>query len=545
MKITRIEIEGWRSIKYVVFNPADITVLVGSNNAGKTNILSAINFVLGDRYPMPANLLDTDFYGSDRRNRIAITITLDHPRYSKVIFDTSRETYALQAFDRRGYPVRPFSNAHREDIAFAYVDAARNFERQFSVSRWSLFGQAIRKLHDDLHRKDSNNVEQLKEVLDEAHQLLKTDMYLEFEKNLREAFAAQLRTARYDVAFEFRTLDETNLYRSLYPTIVERGRARNPTEVGSGVRNLLVLALFQAFARSFRGSAVVGIEEPELYLHPHAQRSLMREMEELAEAGNQIFISSHSAYFLDLTRSDRIVLVERCEDEDTDVCTQVRTTDLESLLERRQWLHPERDMTVDSMRAFLRNVRTTEMTEPYFAHLVVIVEGPSEREALPIFATNAGLDFDEHGISVVSANGKTAIDTLAHLYAAHGIRSYVIFDNDAGQNAHDRAYNKTMCRLFDLPETDLPKATVESNYAILDGNWENQCSSDFFVGHDMYDALIKDAKEALGISGNRNKPLVARYVAEKLAESDNVPYFVTQIIDRLREKLPPGIHPTE
>ncbi len=90
-------------------------------------------------------------------------------------------------------------------------------------------------------------------------------------------------------------------------------------------------------------------------------------------------------------------------------------------------------MTVESLRAFLRNVRTTEMTEPYFSHLVVIVEGPSEREALPIFATNAGLDFDEHGISVVSANGKTTIDTLVHLYAAHGIRSYVIFDNDAGK----------------------------------------------------------------------------------------------------------------
>ncbi len=153
-------------------------------------------------------------------------------------------------------------------------------------------------------------------MLDEAHQLLKTDLYRQFEKNLREAFAAQLRTARYDVEFEFRTLDETNLYRNLYPTIIERGKARNPTEVGSGVRNLLVLALFQAFARSFRGSAVIGIEEPELYLHPHAQRSLMREMEELASAGNQIFISSHSAYFLDITRSDRIVLVERCEDED-------------------------------------------------------------------------------------------------------------------------------------------------------------------------------------------------------------------------------------
>lgn len=542
MKITRIEIDHWRSIKSIDFNPADITVLVGANNAGKTNIMSAVNFVLGERFPMPANLLDTDFYGSDRNNQISIVITLNHPKYSKVTFDTGRENFALQVCDQRGNPVRPFSNAQREEIAFAYVDAGRNFERQFSASRWSLFGQAVRRLHDDLRNGQDNNVGELREVLTAAHELLKTGLYQEFEANLREAFAAQLRTARYDVAFEFRTLDETNLYRSLYPTIIERGVARSPTEVGSGVRNLLVLALFQAFARSFRGSAVIGIEEPELYLHPHAQRSLMREMETLAEAGNQIFISSHSACFLDVTRSDRIVLVERCEDEDADVCTQVKTSDLESLLRQRRWLHPERDMTVESLRAFLRNVRTPEMTEPYFSHLVVIVEGPSEREALPIYAASLGLDFDEHGISIVSANGKTAIDTLAHLYNAHGIRTYIIFDNDSGQKAQDRAYNKVMCRLVDIPETDAPAEAVTTHYAILDGNWEHACRSDFFVEEQVFDQVTQEAKEALGISGDRNKPLVARYVAEKLIENKNTPYFVEDIIKKLKAKLPPGIY---
>lgn len=49
MKIVYVRIENWRSIKSVEFSPADVTVLVGSNNAGKTNILSAINFILGDR----------------------------------------------------------------------------------------------------------------------------------------------------------------------------------------------------------------------------------------------------------------------------------------------------------------------------------------------------------------------------------------------------------------------------------------------------------------------------------------------------------------
>jgi predicted ATP-dependent endonuclease of OLD family len=274
MKIKRVQIKNWRSIRLVDFYPEDICILVGANNAGKTNILSAINFLLGDRFPMPANLDDSDYYGRDRDNHLHIRLTLDHPEVSRIDFDTE-EHYALSARDRQDRLIRPFSNAHRAEVAFAYVDASRNYERQFSTSRWSIFGKALRQLHQKL--KDSGEqVRLLRQALDKAHQLLRTDEYKVFERELQDAFSAQLKTARYDVQFEFRTMEETNLYRSLYPTLVERGIARHPQEVGSGVRNVLVLALFQAFAKSFRGDAVLGIEEPELYLHPHAQRSLMR-----------------------------------------------------------------------------------------------------------------------------------------------------------------------------------------------------------------------------------------------------------------------------
>jgi len=295
--------------------------------------------------------------------------------------------------------------------------------------------------------KDSGEqLTQLREALKTAHELLQTDEYKTFVKEIKAAFAVQLRTARYDVNFEFGTMEETNLYRSLYPTLIDRGVPRNPLEVGSGVRNVLVLALFQAFAKSFRGDAVLGIEEPELYLHPHAQRSLMRQFEELATAGNQIFISTHSAQFLQVARSDRIVLVERCEDEDDEVCTQVKTASSDDLLVARKKLHPDRPITVDSMCAFVQNVRTAEMTEAFFARIVIVVEGPSEREAVPIFARGFGLDFDEQGISIVSAGGKAAIDTLAQLYGAHGIQTYVVFDNDSG-NASEKVANQTLCRL--------------------------------------------------------------------------------------------------
>lgn len=542
MKITRVQIANWRSIKCVDFFPEDICILVGANNAGKTNILSAINFILGERWPMPANLEDSDFYGRNRDNSVYIRLVLDHPHVSQIEFDTSKPQYALNALDNQGRSVRPFNNAYREEIAFAYVDASRNYERQFSTSRWSIFGQALRHLHQTL--KDSGDqLTQLREALSRAHSLLQTDQYMAFEKELKDAFAAQLKTARYDVSFEFRTLEETNLYRSLYPTLVERGVARNPLEVGSGVRNVLVLALFQAFAKSFRGDAVLGIEEPELYLHPHAQRSLMKQFEALAAAGNQIFISTHSAHFLDVARSDRIVLVDRCEDEEDEVCTQVKTASSQDLLAARKKLHPARDqMTVDSMRAFVRNVRTAEMTEAFFARVVIVVEGPSERESLPIFARALEMDFDEYGISIVSAGGKAAIDMLAQLYAMHGIRTYTVFDNDGGKPS-EKAANRTLCRLLGLQETDEPVAGVKPDYAILQINWETQCKAHVeAIQAGLYDHLERQARLGLGISGDRNKPLVARFIADALVQQGHVPQFVKDILASVRKKLPEGRH---
>lgn len=510
-------------------------MLVGANNAGKTNILSAMNFLIGDRYPMPGNLQDSDYYNRNTDLHIKIRIDFEHDYYRFIEFDTSRPQYPLNVQDVRGQPVRPFNNAMREDMAFAYVDASRNFEKQFGASRWSLFGQALRFLHAEL-RNDAAKLDALRKSLGEAHQLMETDLYKGFEQHLREAFAAQLKTARYDVSFEFRTMEETNLYRSLFPTLVERGSPRSPLEVGSGVRNVLVLALFQAFAKSFRGDAVLGIEEPELYLHPHAQRSLMRQFEELASAGNQIFISSHSAHFLDVSRSDRIVLVERCEDDEEEVCTQVAITSGEGLLALRKALHPGREMTVESMRSFIRNIRTAEMTEAYFARVVVVVEGATEREALPIYARALGLDFDQAGVSIVGAGSKSAIDTLVHLYEAHAIRRYIIFDNDV-ENDQEKTTNRTLCRLLAQPEADVPPAQIHNAFAIVDGNWEKQFQAELDameVG--LYAKLEGDARAALGIAPRRNKPLVARFIAENLIERGMTPPFVRSIVEKIAAK---------
>ena len=50
MRVTRIEIENFRSIRYLVVDLGETTVFVGPNNAGKTAILDALRIALTRRW---------------------------------------------------------------------------------------------------------------------------------------------------------------------------------------------------------------------------------------------------------------------------------------------------------------------------------------------------------------------------------------------------------------------------------------------------------------------------------------------------------------
>ena len=126
------------------------------------------------------------------------------------------------------------------------------------------------------------------------------------------------------MTFDFRTFDPLNFYRSLYPVLFEDGQAKNPAEAGSGMRNLVVMALFRAYAKTFKGNALIAIEEPEIYLHPHAQRSLAVLFRELTTQGSQLFYSTHSASFLAIEHFDQVAVVERRRDDDGDTSTRIR-----------------------------------------------------------------------------------------------------------------------------------------------------------------------------------------------------------------------------
>ena len=85
LRITKIDIRNFRSGRNLTIVPADLAVLVGKNDSGKSNVLRALNlFFTGNTGPADELNFDTDHNVFDRPNRrakeISIKLEMELPR---------------------------------------------------------------------------------------------------------------------------------------------------------------------------------------------------------------------------------------------------------------------------------------------------------------------------------------------------------------------------------------------------------------------------------------------------------------------------------
>lgn len=173
------------------------------------------------------------------------------------------------------------------------------------------------------------------------------------------------------------------------------------------------LALLEA-VESCRSHGLAGlvllIEEPELFLRPQAQRYLYRLLREFTLAGNQVIYSTHSPAFLNVTRLDELVFVERLAG------TGTRT------------LQPEPVSADEDFRVMTEF--DAARSELFLARAAVLVEGLTEKLVLPFVFSALGYDVDREAISIIECGGKPNIPLFARICRATGIPFVVVHDSD-------------------------------------------------------------------------------------------------------------------
>ena len=538
MKIKRIHIENFRSLKSVDIYPSNLCVFVGENNAGKSNILQALNLVLGETWPSAKSLRETDFFGNNMGNSILISLDFEDENETvrRIFFKAGLEDDELKAELKMNYwhSTKEYyvKKEIREQFGILYIKAIRDLQYHLGQSSWTLMGKIGRLLKEEFDDEiDQSGKRELKQLYSDIKGKLSISKFNQLEGELKEAFSSQILRTEHDVSLDFQHFDPLNYYKTLQLIPKEFEEIKNINQLGDGMKNMILLALFRAYASTFPGTSIIAIEEPEIYLHPQSRRSLYTLFKELSNSGTQIFYSTHSAEFVDLEYYDDICVVRKEKDDEGLYSTFAKQLNINDFISKRRIETGLNNITEESSRQFLRNISDSETNKAFFSRFIVLVEGNTEKWALPIYARKLNFDFDSRSIEVVVVRGKSQIETFYTIYREFNFPIYVIFDGDKNkQNSGDKNLNRRLTSLLKGTEVDWPETVITTEYAIFECDLETE----FRNALPFYVDLERKARESYSLRKDRHKEIVAKYVAEKL-DVTQIPDFMKELILKIEE----------
>ncbi|WP_265427044.1 ATP-dependent nuclease [Chryseobacterium sp. YIM B08800] len=176
-------------------------------------------------------------------------------------------------------------------------------------------------------------------------------------------------------------------------------------------------------------SLIIGLDEPEIHLHPYMQRSLIKYLNNIISNKNVEFqklvkelfdIDGFNGQIIVATHSPNILL-----DDYTQIIRLYPKNGITNIKSGSQVILTEKH----SKRL---HMHFPSIKEAFFSRCVIFVEGDSEESSFSHFAEKMSIDFDELGISVIQSRGGevAAIKLLIDLVSKFDIPSTGIGDRD-------------------------------------------------------------------------------------------------------------------
>lgn len=319
---------------------------------------------------------------------------------------------------------------------FYLVPAVRDLGDETKVKNTTLFGRLIQRAIQAMTETDERFVqiqERLGQLVAELNQREGESQGAKFNlAQLESDLSQELRTWGVNVSIQLEAPEMEKLFELGTQLHLDDGHRTVAERKGHGLQRAVIFALLRTWAKAIRSkseetstsarraseSAIFAIEEPELFLHPHAQRQLARDLQEIASTqGNQVFICSHSTHFVNLNFYKSIVIVRKDDvKRGTTIkhCTQDLfegddADDKKHRFHMAAWVNPDRG-------------------ELFFARKVVLVEGETERAVFPFLASK--LDCFDPSVTIVDCGSKHNLLLYIRILNAYGIEYTVIHDED-------------------------------------------------------------------------------------------------------------------
>ena len=227
---------------------------------------------------------------------------------------------------------------------------------------------------------------------------------------------------------------------------------------GHGLQRAMIFALLRSWAAALQAerqakddrevsarrhsdSVIFAMEEPELFLHPHAQRRLSRSLREIANSPeHQVFVCTHSTQFVDLTYYKEIAIITK---EKSEIGSQVRQCTAE--------LFEGEDVGDKKRRFHMAYWVNPDRGELFFARRVIFVECETEKVAIPFLAEK--MNVHDADVSVIDCGSKHNLPLYITIANAFQISYMVVHDEDPVPEEVEEAKRREKERTFALNQT--------------------------------------------------------------------------------------------
>jgi len=433
---------------------------------------------------------------------------------------------------------------------FIHVLAVRDISEEAKVAKTNPFGQLINSVLVKISEEQKDVIsKQLKEIekrLNRSEEGERVSEIKDIEVSLNKLMS-ELMDCDIEIEMTMPQLREVFGAAKIY---ADDGVRTTIETKGHGMQRSMIFTILRAYAKlahvqkaggkAEERTTIFAIEEPELYLHPQSQRTLMSVFREVASGSDQVIYSTHSSLFVDISHFDQICIMrreKRGENYESYPTQLLMSTIIEDLKVRKGI-----DATEEGIREQYSHAFNTMINEGFFADKVVIVEGPSEQYALPIYADALGYNLDRNNVSVVHLDGKGQMDRLLRIFDGFKIPTYLWFDGD--KNNKDKAVRDKTLELLKLLGESIGKiedvkTKVSDKYAILEYELEETLKDELVD----YEKLVQQAVETLGPTG---KPLKHRFIATILkrrvdngkSSEEVLPKTILKIVEKIKELMP-------
>jgi len=316
-----------------------------------------------------------------------------------------------------------------------YIPAVKVASDDYSNNSSSLFSKLYGRIISDISTNDTGWLEAKETVASLFSLLNKEDsegnvntqrpvQLGEFERKLNE----QLASWASEVELEVLPPNVDDVFKANTQVWVNDGCKTDVSRKGNGLQRALSFALIKTLAvilkseqessettgRSSSQSMFFVLEEPELFLHPQAQRALLKSLSSLSESsGVQVILCTHSASLIDLAKYRSICIIRK---ESVEVGTKACQCEEELFIGNGKkdfnlsyWINPDR-------------------SELFFAKKVILAEGATEKTVIPFVAQSLGCF--KYDYSVIDCGSKNNIPMYCNLLNKFKIPYIAVYDID-------------------------------------------------------------------------------------------------------------------